>query len=155
SASYDRTVKLWDIETRTEVHTFRGHSNWVMSVAIEPDGTRILSGGLDNTIRLWDTKTGEEIRAVQTEIRGGIYGVAFSADGARVAAAGGAFDGMLKVWNAKTGKEELLIKVPEVRLQTVAFAPDGRRLAAGGANGLLKVWDSSTGKEILDLKGHR
>ena len=122
SAGYDGTVKLWDIATRKVIHTFKGHSTWVMSVAIAPDGTQVLSGGLDNTIRLWDTKSGKEIRVVSTEIRGGVYGVAFSADGKQVAAAGGTIDGILKVWNARTGKVGPVIKVPQSQLQSVAFA---------------------------------
>ena len=30
------------------------HSNFVMSVAFSPDGTKIVSGSLDQTIKVWD-----------------------------------------------------------------------------------------------------
>jgi WD40 repeat protein len=30
------------------------HSNWVMSVAFSPDGTKIVSGSYDQTIKVWD-----------------------------------------------------------------------------------------------------
>ncbi len=37
---------------------------------------------------------------------------------------------------------------------SVAFSPDGQRLASGGRDGTMKIWDSATGKELFSLKGH-
>ena len=31
------------------------HSEWVMSVAFSPDGTKIVSGSYDQTIKIWDS----------------------------------------------------------------------------------------------------
>jgi len=52
------TVKLWDVQTGGVVKTFYGHINWVLSVSISADYTRIASGTGDR-IRLWDTQTGK------------------------------------------------------------------------------------------------
>src|SRR5262249_35328734 len=36
SASFDKTVKLWDAASGREIRTFKGHTNWVVSVAFSP-----------------------------------------------------------------------------------------------------------------------
>ena len=37
---------------------------------------------------------------------------------------------------------------------SVAFSPDGKRLASASRDGTVKVWDAATGQEIRTLKGH-
>jgi WD40 repeat protein len=53
SASYDQTVRLWDVESCKEVCRFFGHTNWAWGVAVSSDGRLGLSGSLDKTVRLW------------------------------------------------------------------------------------------------------
>jgi WD40 repeat protein len=54
TASYDRTVKLWDLQTGEDVFTLRGHTAGLANVAFSPDGNLIISGGGDNTARVWN-----------------------------------------------------------------------------------------------------
>jgi len=54
TASYDRTIKLWDTATGREVFTLRGHTAGVNVLAFSPDGHRIVSGGIDFAARVWD-----------------------------------------------------------------------------------------------------
>jgi WD40 repeat protein len=53
SASADKTVRLWDLQTGHQLHCFTGHTDNVIGVAISPDGKFGLSGSWDNTVRLW------------------------------------------------------------------------------------------------------
>jgi WD40 repeat protein/serine/threonine protein kinase len=38
---------------------------------------------------------------------------------------------------------------------SVAFSPDGRRIAAGGQDGFVKIWDAATGKEVHSFRAHQ
>jgi WD40 repeat protein len=58
SGSYDRTTKLWDVQTGGIIKTYTGPTDRVLDVSISADSTLIASGSTDCTIHLWETKTG-------------------------------------------------------------------------------------------------
>src|SRR5690606_3620366 len=53
SASYDKSIKLWDSNTLECISTMKEHTNWVTSILELKDG-KIVSGSTDNTLRIWD-----------------------------------------------------------------------------------------------------
>ncbi|WP_439517008.1 WD40 repeat domain-containing protein, partial [Limnospira sp.] len=83
-ASWDNTLKLWDLETGTELATLTGHSSSVTAVAIAPDGKRAVSASDDNTLKLWDLETGKELATFTGEAR--MLSCAIAPDGVTVAA---------------------------------------------------------------------
>jgi tetratricopeptide (TPR) repeat protein len=60
----------------------------------------------------------------------------------------------VKVWDAHTGRETLSLKRHTHFASSVAFSPDGKRIATGSADDTVKVWDAQTGHQLLSLKGH-
>ena len=62
SASWDKTVRLWDAGSGEMLHTFKGHSDPVNAVAFSPDGKQLASASWDNTVRLWDAGSGETLQ---------------------------------------------------------------------------------------------
>jgi WD40 repeat protein len=52
-------VILWDLTTGQKFRTLEGHTVTVRSVAFDPSGTRLLSGGDDGTVRVWEVATGQ------------------------------------------------------------------------------------------------
>ncbi|MFM9102626.1 MAG: hypothetical protein ACKOPS_15400, partial [Cyanobium sp.] len=106
-------------------------SSPVLSVAISPDGRRIVSGSADNTLRLWDSATGKPIGPPLQGHTSLVLSVAFSPDGRRIVSGSGANDNTLRLWDAATGKPigpPLQGHTNSVR--SVAFSPDGRRIVS-------------------------
>ncbi len=65
SGSYDKTVKLWSVESQKEVTTLQGHSDYVYSIAFSPDGKYLASGSNDNTVKLWSVESQKEVTTLQ------------------------------------------------------------------------------------------
>jgi WD40 repeat protein len=84
SGNYDNLVLLWDAESGEQLRSFKGHSDYVVSVAFSPDGKRIASASYDGTIRIWDADSGKQLRSLDPRA-GKVYSVAFSRDGKLIA----------------------------------------------------------------------
>jgi WD40 repeat protein len=59
SGSFDKTIKLWDLDSRQEYATLAGHNDGIVAVAFSPDGKILASASL--TIKLWDPNTCKEL----------------------------------------------------------------------------------------------
>ena len=56
SASFDSTVRLWDVERGLCIHTLTKHTEPVYSVAFSPDGKYLASGSFDKCVHIWSTQ---------------------------------------------------------------------------------------------------
>jgi len=59
SGCYDKTIKVWDLNTGRLLNTLEGHSDYVSSVAITSDNSKIVSASRDNTIKFWNRDKGK------------------------------------------------------------------------------------------------
>ena len=84
SASLDKTIKLWNLNTGKQITFLTGHQSDVNSVVFSPDGKTLASASHDYTIKLWDVGTGEEITSL-TGHQGWVYSVVFSPEGKTLA----------------------------------------------------------------------
>ncbi|ETO08737.1 G-protein beta WD-40 repeats containing protein [Reticulomyxa filosa] len=69
SGSWDKTIRIWDIETIKGLLVFKGHEDWINSVkygsnelGINGGANTILSGSDDYNVRLWDIRSGQQIQ---------------------------------------------------------------------------------------------
>jgi WD40 repeat protein/serine/threonine protein kinase len=134
------------------IMTLCGHKATVHSIALSPDGKRIVSGSSDKTIKVWDAATGAELITIASGYETEVECVAFTPDGKRIISS--CFDGIIKLWDALTGSEVMTLCGGGVK--DVAFSPDGRRIVSGGGNDkTIKVWDAATGAELMTVtSGH-
>jgi len=103
----------------------------------------------DATVLIWDVHTGKRVFTLAAH--SGIRDIAFSPDGAFIAAGGG--DGSVILWDAATGTQKLALAGHSTGIQSVAFSPDGKWIATGSEDNTAKIWDVGTGQEILTLPG--
>jgi WD40 repeat protein len=101
SASFDRTVNIWDASSGECLQTLRGHSNFVKSAAFSHDSARLASGSGDRTVKIWDANSGECLHTLNGHSNS-VNLVAFSQDSAWLASA--SFDRTVKIWDACSGE---------------------------------------------------
>jgi WD40 repeat protein len=141
-------ICLWDLQARSPVPQFVGHTSGVEGVAFAPDGRSILTASADQTARLWNAATGQEIRRFPGHT-GVVNAVAFTPDGRRALAA--SLDGSASLWDVTTGQElhHFTAQGPEY---TVAVSSDGRYGAIGGNPLEIPIYDLHSGELVRTLQ---
>ncbi|MBI4615356.1 MAG: DUF4062 domain-containing protein [Planctomycetes bacterium] len=151
SASFDKTLKVWDAQTGQELATLAGHWNWVSACAYSPDGRRVVSASGDKRLKVWDAESGRGLTTFAGH-SDRVIACAYSPDGRRVAS--GSQDKTLKLWDADTGRELATLAGHSDEVEACAYSPDGRRVVSGSRDKTLKVSDAETGRQVLTLAGH-
>jgi WD40 repeat protein/serine/threonine protein kinase len=161
SASYVReaVVNVWDARTGRSVSgEVREKNTMPFFAALDPSGRYLVREGPEFAVQVHDAGTGQVLGIVGKHDNQ-IWGMAFSADGARLATASN--DGTVRVW-AWDPKHLAVNQQPELKLAVrvdgygnrVAFSRDGKHLATGGEGSLVDIWDAQTGERRHRLAGH-
>ncbi|MFD3585955.1 hypothetical protein [Streptomyces sp. NPDC058683] len=155
AAGEDGAIRLWDIREPLHPTTIgdpvKVGGGELYTLAMSPDGHSLATGGEDGRVHLWDVtepRTPKRLAKPLTGAVGEVYGVALSRDG-KLLACGGS-DGTIRLWRvtdprhpAAVGKVPAPITEAGTRgsVQSVAFSPNSRTLAAAGTDGTAHLWD--------------
>ena len=150
SASFDNTLKLWDVASGTVLRTMEGHTGIVLSVAVSPDGKLIASGASDNSIRLWEVPQNDPTRTVQAH-EGKSLTLALSPDGKTLATSDET--GVVRLFEAETGTQQKELKLP-APASALAWSRNSQSLGAGSKDGSLHLVNAQDGTVTVSVAAH-
>jgi small GTP-binding protein len=151
SASADKTICIWNVQTTQLLHTIKGHTDNVFCVAWSPDGTRLASASKDKTVRIWDAQTAQLLHTIKGHTNY-VYYVAWSPDGTRLASA--SRDKTIRIWDAQTARLLHTLEGHTASVYCVAWSPDRSRLASASRDETVRIWDAQTAQLLHTLEGH-
>lgn len=156
SASDDKTIKLWDRNTKECVHTFNEYSGYVNSVAFHPGGTFIAAGSTDSTLKIWDIRTNKLIQHY-TQHTQAINDVSFHPGGNYIITASN--DSTLKIFDLMEGKIFYTLHGHQSQVLSVAFSKGGDYFASAGNDEQVMVWktnfDQIPYQELMESRNHK
>ncbi|KIY67692.1 WD40 repeat-like protein [Cylindrobasidium torrendii FP15055 ss-10] len=152
SGSYDRTVRVWNMNTGAQLHCLTGHTRAVR--ALQFDDVKLITGGMDGTLKVWDWRRGEFIRTLPAHPQG-VVSLHFRGN---ILASGGV-EGLVKVWSTEAGGYTFTLAghtdwVNAVQLDGDGAGEETRRLFSGSDDGTIREWCLRDRTCTRILQGH-
>jgi len=145
SGGWDKLVKVWALTNCKLKTNLVGHTGYINTVTVSPDGSLCASGGKDGTARLWDLNEGKHLYSLDAgDI---IHALVFSPTRYWLCAA---TQSAIKIWDLenKTLVADLNKTYPDFQAKTtdpacisLAWSHDGTTLFAGYTDNVIRVWE--------------
>jgi len=147
SCGWDKYVKVWSLQNCKLKTNHIGHTGYLNTVTMSPDGSLCASGGKDAKAMLWDLNDGKHLYTLDHADT--INSLVFSPNRYWLCAATGP---SIKIWDleSKNMVEELRPEVAGTAVRadppqclSMAWSSDGQTLFAGYSDNLIRVWQVS------------
>jgi serine/threonine protein kinase len=127
----------------------KGHSSWVLALAVSPDARTVVSGGLDDRIIIWDLLSGQARLVINDAHSKPINSLAISPDGQFLVS--GSDDDTIKVWQLATGQMVRVISGHRGDVNAVMITTDGQFIVSGSEDRTVVVWRLATGERVRNF----
>lgn len=144
----DNVVRVIDSASGAETQRLPLKESGINTLAFSADGKWLAVGGRGKKVQLLDPATGKELKTVGTQARPGIHALAFSPDSALLAWHGS--DSLVQLHDLATGSRIHQFGGFAGLNSNLAFAPDGKSLAAAGMGKVL-VWEPKLGGKLSEV----
>ncbi|WP_321508189.1 DUF4062 domain-containing protein [uncultured Methanoregula sp.] len=151
SESEDKSLMLWDVETRQKLAHLVGVTPLTLDIIITSDDLRAISASSENSLKVWDIKTGQVLIDLLGHTKE-VTSVTMTPDNRLIVS--GSSDKTLKVWDLDTGRALESFDNNSSGVTSVAITPDGQFVISGLNDGTLNVWDRATGECVWTNVGH-
>jgi WD repeat-containing protein 61 len=154
SSGLDGQINLWSMaeggcEHTRSIDAGPGDS-WKAS--LHPSGELVASGTQHGSIHLWRTLTGERAESLHTRGKRFVLAVAYSPDGAYLAAA--TIDGGVAIFDVARGSSLHELSASCMPVRALAFSPDSSLLGVGADDASFALYDVATGKPFHSFAAH-
>jgi WD40 repeat protein len=151
SGSFDKTIKLWQLDTGKVIYTLGDRLKGVFALAISPDGHFLASGSWDEKIELWQLETGTLVRNLSHH-QASVRSLAITPNSQTLIS--GSFDETIVLWSLPDG--EVIAKIVDREpIAAIALSADGTFLASTGDDGIVKIWSLSSGLKIAESNDNK
>lgn len=153
TASYDGTLRVWDVNTCRTLRILEGHTSYVTDAVLTADGRKCVSASGDHTLRVWELDTG----ACKGTLRGHadcVMAAAMCTDGHTCASA--SKDGTVRLWNIDSGRQTKRIQVfnaKQIRCILKVRTAGSDCFAFVTKGGDVRIWDAAAHRLSPELEG--
>jgi len=146
SASWDGTVRLWNVASGATISKLVGHSRDVLSVALSVDDRQIITGGLDRRIKIWNTRSECKHTVDKNEHTDAVSCVKFYHAAKPAICVTASWDKTIKVWDSMYMNLKHTFNGHKAQINTLDMVHNSSYLASGSRDGTVMVWDLVKGK---------
>ena len=147
SASADKTIRVWDTESRRCLHVLEEHTRPVLSLAISETHKKLFSGSYDCSIRVWDLTTYRRVKSLHGHTDA-VRALAIAGD----VLFSGSYDSTVRAFDINTLKPLKVLEGHAEPVRTLAVL-DGK-LFSGSYDKTVRVWDTVSLEALATLEGH-